>query len=265
MTPVGLSALPDPGQLLIGALAFLRIGGIIFALPITGDPPTPVKARILLSLALTVGLYGMIPASYAPNMAVDPLMIASYVLRELLIGVVIGYIGRVAFTGLLMASSVVAYQMGFGTASLFLPDVGVQVDGFTAFHRMIVMLIFFTLGLHQIFLGAIVDSFRLIPGGGATLHGQLVQVLLTTTAGIFTTSLQLAAPVLVALLFTMAALGLLARTVPQMNIFSMSFPFSFFIGLVVYIATFPFFPEWIRGHFLASQEGLTAAMRSMMP
>lgn len=259
-----MSPLPDPNQLLMGALAFLRISGILFALPIIGDSPTPVRARILIALALTVGLQPVIPIAWAPALNVDVLQIAVYVMRELLIGLITGFFARVAFDGLVMASSIVAYQMGFGTANLFVPDYSERLDSFTAFHRMIVMLIFLSLGLHNIFVSAIVDSFRLIPGGTATMNGSLASMLITLTGGMIAIAIQLAAPVLVALLFTMAALGLVARAVPNMNVFVISFPTSFVIGLVVYIATLPFFPEWMHEHFLSSHEQMHAALKAMV-
>ena len=153
--------------------------------------------------------------------------------------------------------------MGFGTASLFMPDYSDRLDSFTALHRMVVMLVFLSLGLHQIFIAAIVDSFKLIPGGAAELHGNLANIFISVTGGMLAVAIQLAAPILVALLFTMAALGLVARAVPNMNVFVMSFPASFCIGLVVYIATLPFFPGWMQEHFLNSHEQMFAALRSM--
>jgi len=259
-----LHPLPDPNQLLVGALAFLRIGGILFALPIIGDAPTPVRARILLALALTLGLYPLLPPNWAPNLALDVLTVGSYVVREIVIGLTIGFFARVAFDGLMMAATIVSYQMGFGTASLFLPDYSEKLDSFSAFHRMIVMLIFLSLGLHQIFISAIVDTFTLIPGGAAHFSGPLTKMVIELTAGMLAISIQLAAPVLVALLFTMAALGLIARTVPNMNAFIMSFPASFCVGLVVYIATLPLFPDWMREHFLEVNEQIFGAIRSMV-
>lgn len=258
-----MQGLPDPNQLLIGALAFLRIGGIMFALPIIGDSPTPVRARVLLSLALTVGLYPMIPVGWTPSLAVDVLSIAAYIVKELAIGLTVGFVARMAFDGILMAASIVSYQMGFGTANLFLPDFTSQLDAFSAFHRMVVMLTFLTLGLHHVFIGAVADTFRLIPGGAAQLSGSLGTLLVEITGGIIAIGLQLAAPILVALLFTMAALGLIARTVPNMNIFVMSFPVSFFTGMIVYVATLPFFPHWMQEHFLSTQEQLMGVVRSL--
>jgi flagellar biosynthetic protein FliR len=123
------------------------------------------------------------------------------------------------------------------------------------------MLIFLTLGLHHVWISALADSFRLIPGGTALPQAGLGVLLIEVTAGVFVTAMQLAAPLLVALLFAMAALGLVARTVPQMNVFAMSFPVSFFLGLVIYAATIPFFPSWMQDHFEGGQEHLFAALR----
>lgn len=260
-----MQGLPNPTQLLVGAMAFLRIGGLLFSLPIIGDAPTPVRVRVLLSLGLTIGLYPAIPASWAPNLAADVLTIASYVVRELAIGLVVGFCARTAFDGIMMAATVVSYQMGFGTASLFLPDYSEKMDSFSAFHRMMVMLIFLTLGLHQVFLSAILDTFRLIPGGGAHMSGSLITILINLTGGILAIAVQLSAPILVALLFTMAAIGLIARAVPNMNAFLMSFPASFVIGTIVYIATLPFFPAWMQDHFVGVQEQMHGLIRAMAP
>ena len=131
-----LPSFPDLTVLLGGALIFLRIGGILFALPIFGDQPTPVRARVFIALAMTLGLYATVPEAWFPNLDADPIIIASYIVRELSIGLVIGFVSRIAFDGLLMAASIVSYQMGFGTGQLFMPDFGGQMDSFTAFHRI---------------------------------------------------------------------------------------------------------------------------------
>lgn len=237
------------------------MSSILFALPVFGDSPTPVRVRVLASLALTIAMHPLLPPGWVPRLGVDVIAFSFYVAREILVGVVIGFLARAAFDGILMAANIVAYQMGFGTATLLMPEMGGTVDAFTVFHRMIVMLIFLTLGLHHVWISALADSFRLIPGGAALPQGGLGVLLIEVTAGVFATALQLAAPLLVALLFAMAALGLVARTVPQMNVFAMSFPVSFFLGLVIYAATLPFFPSWMQEHFEGGQESLFAALR----
>lgn len=256
-------ALPNPTELMIGALAFMRVSSIMFSLPIIGDAPTPLRARLLASLAITVGVFPILPASWYAHVGLEFLPFVSVLIRELTIGLVFGFAARMLFDGIIMAASVVSYQMGFGTANLFMPDFGGSMDGYTAFHRIVVMLIFLALSLDHIFLAGIFESFKLIPAGGMSINGPLGVLLLDLTSGIFTVAVQLSAPILVAVLFTTAALGLIARTVPQMNVFTMSFPANFFIGLSVYIATMPFFPEWMQDYFYTSKDQLYAVLKAM--
>jgi len=242
--------LPDLSFLMYGALAFMRIGSMLVALPVFGDSPNPVRARILMALAVTVGIFPTISPSWAPNLDTDVLMLAYYISKEIMVGLLIGYVARLAFAGILMAAGLTSYQMGFGTSSLFLPDAGLQMDSFTALHRIFCMLIFFSLNMHHIFLSGIADSFAIIPGGSAVFHTNIGEILIIMSSGIFAIAMKIAAPIIVSLMFTMSALGLVARTVPQMNVFTLSFPASFFLGLGVYIATLPFFPEWMKEHYM---------------
>ena len=128
-----------------------------------------------------------------------------------------------------MAASFVGYQMGFGTANIMMPGSDTQMNAFTSFHRIFILLVFLSLNLHYIYLHAITKSFQIVPAGMGLPTGEFIQIILQSTSEIFKVSLQLAAPMLVALLFSMAALGLVARTVPQMNVFTLSFPLSFFV------------------------------------
>lgn len=255
---------PNPTQLLIGAVSFLRVGGIIFTMPVFGDAPTPLQARILLSLGLTITLY----PSYSPwwdgtPFPNDVIVFFTLVLKELLIGLVVGLVARLGFDGVVAAAGVVASQMGFGSDRLFLTDLESEIDGFSALHRMLIMIIFLGLGLHSVFFGALMDSFRLIPPGGAHLNGSLMTLLIEATGSILKIAIQLSAPVLIALLFTTSALGLVSRAVPQLNAFSMSFPISFLVGLIVYAATIPLFPDWITGHFAETKELLHSVLQSL--
>jgi flagellar biosynthetic protein FliR len=258
-----MQALPNPTELLIGALAFVRVSAIMFSLPLIGDSPTPVRARILASVAITAGLIPVLPTSWYASVGLDMLSFVNLLIRELTIGLIFGFAARMLFDGLIMAAGVVSYQMGFGTGMLFMPDFGGQMDSYTAFHRIVVMLIFLVLSMHHIFIAGIFESFKLIPAGGLAFNGPLAVMLLDISSGIFVIAIQLSAPILVAVLFTTAALGLIARTVPQMNVFTLSFPANFFIGLLVYIATLPFFPEWMREHFYTGKDQLFATLKAM--
>ena len=98
--------------ILKGMLIFLRVSGILFSMPIFGDKLTPIRVRVLLSLALAYIIFPVVPSDWGseiPN-AVVPFSIM--VVKELLIGVTLGYVAKLAFDGIVMAASFVGYQMG---------------------------------------------------------------------------------------------------------------------------------------------------------
>ena len=248
-----------------GLLIFVRISAILFTLPVFGDEPTPIRVRVLLSVALAFIVYPLIMPDWLPVLPKGLFELVMVIGKEILLGVMLGYTSRLFFDGIVMAASLVGYQMGFGTANLLVPDAGIQMNAFTALHRIVLMLIFLSLNLHHQYVGAITDSFKLIPCGLLTLNAPLGELFITMTAGVFAVAVQLSAPVLVALMFTMAALGLVARAVPQMNIFTMSFPTSFFIGLIIYAASLPYFPEMVKRGFMDSQSYLSQTLGWMRP
>ena len=255
----------DPQYLQRGTLIFIRISGMIFSLPFFGETVVPVQVRVLTALALAFGLMNVIPAQWG---YVDVHGIFGFLtlgVQELMIGLILGYFGKLFFEGLVMAANLVGYQMGFGTANLLLPGSDLQINAFTALHRILILVFFLSLSLHFIFIDGIAKSFELIPAGGFNLSAFVGEKLVRGSAEVFQIAMQLGAPILVALMFAMAALGLLARTVPQMNVFTMSFPLSFFIGLGVYASMTPFLPDWLRQFYLNKGEELFGILRSVSP
>ena len=253
----------DTGDIITAAATFLRISCIIALLPLFGESNVPVRVRILLSVALTAGIYPLLPASYesAVVLAIQDIGTLSLVMaKEMLIGITLGYTAKLAFDGIVMAASMVGIQMGFNTASVFMPDSEEQTNGFSALHRLLIILIFLALNMHHIYIKSIWDSFQLIPIGHALPSGGLNILLLKISSGIFTTAVQLAAPILVGLLFATCALGLINRAVPQANVFVMSFPANFFVGLFLYMALLPLFPGWLQNYFESSQRQIMTAL-----
>lgn len=251
--------------ILTGAIIFTRVSAMIFALPFFGDSPTPVQIRVLLAVAISFAMYGVVPPGWIKSFPTDVLEFIALILREICIGLFMGFVGRLAFDAIIMAASIVGYQMGFGLADLFMPDVDTQMNSFTAFHRIVMMLIFLSLNLHHMYLDAMARTFSLIPAGAALPSKDLGNFIIEATAGVFQIAIQLGAPVLVALMFANSAMGLLARSVPQINIFTLSFPVGFFIGLFVYMACLPFFPEWAHHHFDGARLQLVTVIKGMTP
>lgn len=248
-----------------GALVFIRVGGILFALPFFGEQATPIRVRILLSVAIAFMIYPMIESHWPRGFPNDLLGFVILLLKELMIGLLIGYVAKLAQEALIAAATIVGFQMGFGTANMIMPNSEQMTDAFTAFHRVLIVLFFLALDLHHIYLSALVDTFRAIPSGEAIFRAEIGSFLIRMSADLFVIAIRLAAPVLIALLFTMAALGLVARAVPQIQVFVLSFPVSFYVGILVYLASVSFFPQWFKLHFSANQKQILALIRGMIP
>lgn len=247
------------------SLIFIRLTAIFFALPFFGDSPVTPRIRIFLSVSLTFMIHDYIQDTFTVPTDLSTLEYLFLIIKEIFIGVVSGFSARMFITGIVMAASIVGFQMGFGTESLMLPDAGRSMTAFSAFHRILVILIFFGLDMHHIFFEGIFLSFKYLPPNTATFTSGLAESLLQQSSNIFVVALKLSTPILVALMFAMAALGIIAKSVPQINIFTLSFPVSFTIGLLVYLSMMPLFPSWVKAQFDSFSQTYLAMTGLMMP
>ena len=248
-------------------LIFTRISAILFALPIFGDNTTPVRVRILMSMAIAIGFAPFVQVFWKPVFG-DGFGVEYFfaiILNEVFIGLILGYVARLAFVGVVAAAHLVGFQMGFGTGTLFVADTGEHMDGFSLLHRTLIMSIFLMMDLHHMFFHAIYRTFALIPAGLAWPSIALGESLIKWSGETLVVALQIAAPILIALMFAMAALGLLARAVPQINIFTTSFPVSFAVGLLIYIATLGMYPSWMIDHHQKSFAHLQTTISNLAP
>ncbi|MDD3295117.1 MAG: flagellar biosynthetic protein FliR [Geobacteraceae bacterium] len=207
-----------------------RTAGIFSSLPLLGGERVPMKIRLLVILAMTLVLFpvlklvpGSLPSDF-PGVFV-------MVIAETLIGITLGVVARALFDAVEFCGQIVGMQMGFSMANLFDPTMG-QTQLMSLFQSLLAMLLFLSLGAHHIFIRAMVESYTLIPLGGWKVSGELLAFLVATTSGLFVLGIKLAAPVMVALLATSVALGIMARAFPQMNIFMVSMPLNIGIGFL---------------------------------
>ncbi len=238
------------GQFETFALIFIRASCILYAIPLFGETSTPLRWRILFAAVL--GVFFTMSLGQLPSPAIkEPISLALAMINEVILGAMFGFAGRLFFDALIMSASIVGFQMGFGTADLLAGgDGSTHMNSFTAMHRILMMMFFLSLDLHHVFLAAIHETLIVAPvGGNFFASDRFVEHIATITASMFPIAVKLAAPVIAALLFTMAVMGMMARAGPQMNVFMMSFQVSFCLGMLVYLAMMPQMPRWLREYF----------------
>jgi flagellar biosynthetic protein FliR len=229
-------------------LAFVRVLAIISLLPVFGSRAVPAQAKAGLSFLIAVVLY--------PFVSMEPggealLSIPTFVLgvvKEIAVGIVIGFAASLLFAAVQFAGRLIDTQMGFALVQVIDPFTETSVTTTGQLFTLLFSILFLLLNGHYFMLLAIRESFEVIPLFGVTLpSGSLASLFVEMTGEIFVLAVKLAAPVFVVLVLTSLALGVVARTVPQMNVFFVGLPLRIGVGLTTTILVFPALAEMFKG------------------
>lgn len=231
-------------------LVLIRIGAMIMMVPAFGDATVPASVKWGLSILITLLLFPIVKAGIPPTGDLGFVSLVLGIAGELLIGIVIGLSARMMFAGIQLAGEMVGFQMGFSVASVIDPASSDQVSVIAEFQYLLSLLLFMTVNAHHVFISAIAESYQVVPPLSVHLSGPLLQALVSLSKDIFVIAVKISAPVMAVLLFTNVAMGLVARTVPQMNIFIVSFPLQIAVGLLFIGIAAPVFAKVAQHLFL---------------
>lgn len=208
----------------------------------------PLLFKFGLALSASIVLFPLL------NLNVFPVLtnLSSFVVGavgEILLGVIIGMAVNLIFVGLQIAGQLSGYQMGMALAEVIDPADGEQIPLLAQFFQIFAFLIFLTVNAHHWFLRALADSFHLLPPLGFKLSGSVIEQLMHVAGNMFVIAIKVGAPVIAALLLTTIALGLVARTVPQMNVFFVAMPLKIMIGLMFVGFSLPYLSSFLNAVF----------------
>jgi flagellar biosynthetic protein FliR len=228
--------LPDfSGVILIYMLVFSRTGAMIMLLPAIGDVGVPPRVRLGLALAVSLALMPMVQHSYPAITANSPLALTLLLAQEVTAGVVIGAMARIIMSGLSVAGNLIATQTGLAYAQTLDPSMGEAGAVVGNFLTLLGTVLIFATNLHHLAIGAIQGSYALIPPGQPFPTGDLAELAIRLTSGSFALGFQLAAPFLVFGFALYAALGILARLMPQLQVFFVAMPINILAGFLLLI------------------------------
>ena len=215
-------------------LSFARIGTMVMLLPGLGELTVPTRVRLTLALVLTAVIMPLHRSAYQVDLhAFVP--VVQLLFQELLIGAVLGLLSRLTVSALQVAGMVVAQQMGLGFVTAVDPTQGQQGMLVGNFLAVLGITMIFATDLHHLVIAALNDSYIIFRPGEMPVLGDVANALSTTVAGAFRIGVQIAAPFLVfGLLFNMG-LGILAKLMPQMQVFFVGMPLTILIGFLILI------------------------------
>lgn len=251
-------------QIYLFFFVLIRVGTILFVVPFLSSSNVPVLVKVGLAVSVS---WLMLPQiqSLPPALDTAPIyLLALGVVSEIAIGLIIGLMVQLLFVGIQLAGQMAGYQMGLALANVVDPASSMQIPMLAQFLNLFALLIFLCLDIHHYFIRALVDGFDTIPFWGARFEGDLLALVVNMAGKSFSIAVQVAAPVMAALLLTSVALGLIARTVPQMQIFVVAMPLKIILGLLFLGFSLPFCMNYLRHTFAEFGQTILGVIRILL-
>lgn len=238
---------------------FFRILALIASAPLFGAAGVPPTVKIGMAMVLTIIVAPILPVMPVISPASAAGMII--LMQQLLVGFAMGFAVRIVFTAMEMAGHIAGLQMGLGFATFFDPQNSTQVPLMGQFIGVMAMLLFLSLNGHLMMIATLVESFNSLPVG-STMAGQSLLALVITGKNIFSWGVQMALPVLAAIMLVNIALGVLTRAAPQLNIFAVGFPLTLGAGFLILTISVPYFFPLFNGMM---EESIDVMLRIAKP
>lgn len=219
-------------------LVFLRVFAFWMAWPVLSGNTTPMPVKILLSLLIS---FLMMPAVAVPagmsELAASTLV--ALTIKEILLGLVLGFICRFFSFGVAMGGHLISVTIGLSQGQLYNPQLGQQTNPFEEFYMLMGSLFFLLIQGHHLFLAGFAESFHQVSVFQMIGMGPQLREALPFFFSLMMICVQIASPILVTILVLNISMGIIGRAVPQINVLITSLPLNILAGLLIVIVSLP--------------------------
>lgn len=232
-------------------LVLVRMSGLFILSPVFGRQNMPALFKVGFAFFLT-----LIYVSASNNLAIDykdsMVLYVVFVAKELAVGIIMGYVTYIIMSGIYLAGQIIDNQVGFGYANVLDPITNIQVPLTSNFYYTYIILIFLLINGHHMIIRALFYSFSVIPIGQLTFTSDVIAELGGLMAEMFSIALRISAPIIAAVFIADVVLGVLSKTIPEMNVFMLGMPIKIFLGFIIMTITI--------ANAVPIAEGLTSLM-----
>lgn len=222
-----------PADIAIFALVFARVGTMVMVLPALGEAAVPPRARLILALALTLVMTPLVAGSYPALGGATTAALIGLIISEVVTGLAIGLIVRMTMSAVQVAGNVIATQTGLAFAQTFDASQGTQSALVSMFLSLLAVTLIFASNLHHLLIAGMEHSFVLFPPGKFPNAQDFMTLAVSTVSGLFLTGVQMSAPFLVFGVILYAAAGVVARMMPQLQVFFIAMPLNILASFVI--------------------------------
>jgi flagellar biosynthetic protein FliR len=241
-------------------LVLARVSPLFMIAPLFSSSVVPSQVRVIAAVAITIGLVGV--AAHGQQLPSAPLPLFGLVLEQLLVGGAIAFAIGALFAAVQAAGTLLDGVAGFSFGAMLNPLTGTQAAILAQTYGMVGTMIFIALGGEGWVLEGLGRTFTLVPLSGSVQVDGIVAGSVAIFSTIFTSALEVAAPVVLAVTVTDIAFGMVSRVVPQLNVYAVGFPVKVAVALLTVTASLPFLGGWLGGQ-LGSTVG--NALRELVP
>ncbi|MFU0801106.1 MAG: flagellar biosynthetic protein FliR [Xylanivirga thermophila] len=245
-------------------LVFSRITGMFLMSPIFSRKNIPFYLKIGFSVILSLAITTY--ESMDMIIQLDSFFkILYYSTKELVIGFAMGYVTTLFFSAILTGGQLIDTQIGFGIVNVLDPQNNIQVPLLGNFNNILALLLFFVVDGHHTLIKLLVDSFEVLPPGRISITADIFWQIFAMFKTYFIFALKLALPVVGAALLTEVALGIMVRTIPQMNVFVIGIPIKILVGLIALFLFIPVYIGMLNGEFSNMFHDIKTIIGGMAP
>ncbi|VBB08080.1 type iii secretion system inner membrane r protein [Lucifera butyrica] len=226
-------------------LIFARVSGIFSTAPIFGSRNVPAYLKAGMSLLFS---FLLLPLVRPPAQPIPDVLFAYViaVVEEFLLGLIFGFASSLVFQAVQAAGTLLDMQIGFGMVNVIDPQSSQQLPLLGNFKYILALLVFLAINGHHVLITALFSSFKLIPPLETVFRVSMSDQIVDMVGEFFVIAVKISLPVLAAVYLTDVALGILARTMPQMNIFVVGIPVKIAVGLFVLSLAIPFYVVFLE-------------------
>jgi flagellar biosynthetic protein FliR len=225
------------GQFILFTLVLTRVSGLMLTVPVFGATTAPYQVRGLLAVAMSLILWAAQLGTPVPPPG-NTLNYAIYLSGELLVGLAIGLGVQILFAGVQVAGQIIGQLSGLALADVFNPALDSNSPVFAQILFYVSLSVFVLIGGHHTVIAGLLDTFSFVPPGTALIGRSVLDSLIGSLTASFIVGIRAAAPVMVALLLATFILGLISRTLPQMNILAIGFGLNAMITMSALMFSF---------------------------
>ena len=230
-------------------LVLARVSPLFVLAPLFSSQLMPARVRGIVAVALTIGL---VPVVAREKIPVETFQLAGLIGKELLVGLAFAFALGALFAALSVAGTFLDTSIGFSFGSIVDPITGSSAAVLAQLYALIGVLIFIAIGGDAWVMQGLARTYDLVPLDQFPALGSMTAGALKAFVGIFVAAIQVAGPVMLALILTDAAFGLVSRVVPQLNVFAVGFAAKIVVGLLILGVTLPFLAGWLSDELEAS-------------